>query len=295
MGRGIESAIAVGAALVAAGAGGAIVRWRVQDRFDRYNTRAVVRYTIGIALVIALLVIWKAFSGRSAVFVGLIAAGLTFAMQEVVGAVAGWFNILSGHVYRVGDRIEIAGVQGDVIDITPLRTKLMEIGSQRQGDSDGAGPGASWVKGRQTTGRIVSLSNKLTFTDPVFNYSAAFSYIWEELTLPVPYRDDWRLAEQILLEEARRASSSEGAREAMDEMSRRYPIPRTEVEPKVYVRATDNWVELSARFVIPVRTARTARAELTRRLLARLEEAEISVASETADLTIKQVPAEDPS
>jgi hypothetical protein len=68
----------------------------------------------------------------------------------------------------------------------------LEIGFQRQGDSDGGDPQASWVKGRQTTGRIVSLSNKLTFTDPVFNYSAAFSYIWEELTLPVPYRDDWR-------------------------------------------------------------------------------------------------------
>jgi small-conductance mechanosensitive channel len=95
--------------------------------------------------VIAL--IWRAFAGRIGVVLGLVVAGVAFAMQEVIGALAGWVNVVSGRIFRVGDRLQMGGVQGDVIDLTPLRTKILEIGSVAED--------ASWVKGRQHTGRIV--------------------------------------------------------------------------------------------------------------------------------------------
>jgi small-conductance mechanosensitive channel len=230
-------------------------------------------------VVVALGVLWRAFAGRVGVVLGLATAGLAFAMQEVVGAIAGWFNIVSGRIFRVGDRIQMGGVRGDVIDITPLRTKVMEIGSS-------VGDG-SWVAGRQYTGRIVAISNKATFTEPVFNYSAAFEFIWEELTVPVAYREDWRAAERILAEEASRVSDSEGARGAIEHMARRYPVPRAEIEPRVYARATDNYMELSARFVVPVRTARTAKDAMTRRVMERLAGAGIDVASVTQEVTLR--------
>lgn len=66
----------------------------------------------------------------------------------------------------------------------------------------------------------MSISNKAIFSEPVFNSSAAFDYLWEELTIPVPYDDDWQRAEQILREEAERASSSADARRAMEEVRR---------------------------------------------------------------------------
>ena len=69
-------------------------------------------------------------------------------------------------------------------------------------------------------------------------------------------------------------------------MTSRYPVPRTEVEPRVFVRATDNWMELAARFVVPVRTARRVKSDLTRRVMERFEEAGIEIASATADLTV---------
>ena len=169
-------------------------------------------------------------------------------------------------------------MRGDVLDITPLRTKILEIGSGRDE--------ASWVRGRQYTGRVVSISNKAVFSEPVYNSSAAFEYLWEELTLPVPHREDWRLAERILREEAERASASAGAQQAIEEMRRRYPVERAEVEPRVFVRATDNWVELSARFVVPVRGARGIKDEMSRRVLDRFTEHGLSVASATQDVTV---------
>ncbi len=121
----------------------------------------------------------------------------------------------------------------------------------------------------------------------MFNYSAVFGFIWEELTIPVAHGDDWRQAEHILADEARRVSTSEGAREAIEEMARRYPVPRAEVEPRVFVRATDNYMVLSARFVVPIRTARTAKDAMSRRVMDRLDEVGIAVASVTEDVTVR--------
>jgi small-conductance mechanosensitive channel len=142
------------------------------------------------------------------------------------------------------------------------------------------------VRGRQYTGRIVAVSNKATFSDPVYNYTAVFEFIWEEISVPIPHGDDWHRAERILREEVEAVSHSHDANRTLREMVRRYPVPRAEVEPRVFVRATDNWVELAARFPVPVRTARSTKDAVTRRVLERLDEAGIRVASQTQDVRI---------
>ena len=136
---------------------------------------------------------------------------------------------------------------------------------------------------------------KATFTEPVYNYSAAFEFIWEELSLPVAHAGDRREAERILLDEARRASASEGAGAAMDEVVRRYPVPRVEVEPRVFARATDDHTELSARFVVPLRTTRSTKDAVTRRVVERTAAAGIHVASTTMDVTVYPAPGGDGS
>ena len=102
-------------------------------------------------------------------------------MQEVIGALFGWINILAGRIYTVGDRVDIARTRGDVMDITPLRTTLMEIGSPAE-------RAATPVAARQPTGRVATVPNRKTFTDPVVNYSAHFDWIWNELTFTVSVR-----------------------------------------------------------------------------------------------------------
>ncbi|MCU0300176.1 MAG: mechanosensitive ion channel family protein [Candidatus Nanopelagicales bacterium] len=253
---------------------------RAADPYTRYHVRKLTRAIVALVTAVVLAVLWRPFAGQIGVVLGFAAAGIAFAMQEVIGALAGWVNIVSGRVFGVGDRIKMGGAHGDVIDITPLRTKILEIGAPSTAEGP-AQDGGGWVRGRQYTGRIVAVSNKATFTEPVFNYSAAFEYLWEELSLPVPHDADWARAEQIMLDEARRVSRSEGAQAAMRQMTRRYPVPITEVQPRVFLRATDNWIELTARFVVPLRTARSVKDQMTRRVLAQLEEAGIPVASQT--------------
>ncbi len=277
-GRAVTSAAVVAFGFVLASFLPSVVTRRFEDATSRYYARKLVRFGIGVVVLVVLAVIWRAFAGRIGVVLGVGAAGLAFAMQEVVGAIAGWFNILSGSIFRVGDRIQMGGVRGDVIDITPLRTKIMEMGTANE---DG-----SWVAGRQYTGRIVAVSNKMTFTEPVFNYSTVFGFIWEELTVPVPYDADWHRAEQILREEVASVSATPGAQEAIKEMAARYPVPLADVEPRVFMRATDNWNELAARFVVPVRSARLVKDGVTRRVLDRFAAEGIPIASATSDVTV---------
>ncbi len=149
--------------------------------------------------VITIVVLWAPLGGRLSVVLGFATAGIAFAMQEVIGAIFGWVNILAGRIYNVGDRIEMGGVRGDVMDITPLRTKLLEMG----GDPSAEGRQSSWVTARQPTGRVVAVSNKKTFTDPVFNYSAQLEWIWEEIGFAVSQSADWSRAEEVVLEAIR--------------------------------------------------------------------------------------------
>ena len=277
-GRLVTSIVVVGIAFVIASVVGRIMARRSDDAYGRYYARKISRYVVAAVTVIALAVLWRAFAGRAGVVLGFLAAGVAFAMQEVIGSIAGWFNIVWGRIFRVGDRIQMGGVRGDVIDITPLRTKVMEIGSSHD-DS-------TWVRGRQFTGRVVAISNKATFAEPVYNYSAAFDYLWEELTIPVAHGTDLSRATSILNEEAVRISASDGAATAIAKMKRHYPVPAAEVEPRVFTRATDDYVEISARFVVPVRQARTVKDELTRNVIDRLQAAEIEVASTTEDVRV---------
>lgn len=279
-GKLVTTVVIVAIAMVVGTFIGRVWSRRVEDRYRKYYARKIVHYVVATITVIGLGILWRPFAGQLGLVLGLMAAGIVIGLQDLIGSLAGWFNIQSGSIFRVGDRVDVGGVQGDVIDISPLRTKVMEIGSGLDDDT--------WVRGRQYTGRVVAIANKVTFADPVFNYSASFEFIWEEVMIPIDYRDDWHGAERIMTEEAQRVSSTEEATQAIAHMIQRYPLARTEVEPRVFVNATDNYLELAARFVVPVRRARSVKDELTRRVLDRLTMEGIPIASTTQNLTLRQ-------
>ncbi len=112
----------------------------------------------------------------------------------------------------------MGGVKGDVIDLSPLRTTVMEMGSPGAGeDSDVR------VRARQYTGRVVTISNKASFDEPIYNYSKGFDYVREEIGVPVSYETDREKGRDLLLgevEEATRGFREESA-ESLAERSRR--------------------------------------------------------------------------
>jgi small-conductance mechanosensitive channel len=184
----------------------------------------------------------------------------------------------------VGDRILMSGVRGDVIALNFTRTTIMEMGQ-----SPGERPDDPnvWVRSRQYTGRIVTVTNDKVFEAAVFNYSRDFPYIWEEMTIPVSYKDDRRRAEQIMLEVAERhtVEIEEMSKEALERMRGRYYVHITDLKPRVFMRITDNWVELSVRFMARAGGGvRELKDRMSREILEALEQAGIGIASGTYEI-----------
>jgi small-conductance mechanosensitive channel len=276
-------AIAILLSRLLQGLAGLLFRRRQNARV-RFWSQQAVRITTVVVLVVGTLSVWFDNPGRLTTFIGLMSAGLAVALQRVVTALAAYFVILRGKVFHVGDRIAMSGVRGDVIDLGFIRTTIMEMGQSpgEQGDDPSV-----WVESRQYTGRIVTVTNDKIFDQPVYNYSSDFPYIWEEMHLPVPYAADRNRAEQILLDAVKRhtVKVSEVAKEDLEEMRRRYFLDSANLEPKVYLRLTDNWVQLAVRFVSRTRGSRELKDKISREVLAALDEAGIQVASATYEIT----------
>ncbi len=196
-------------------------------------TRQGVQLFVAAAILFGVASIWFDDPTTLTTALGLITAGLAFALQKVVTAVAGYFVILRGKTFNVGDRIAMGGVRGDVIALGFTQTTIMEMGQPPA--VQGSDP-AVWVQSRQYTGRVVTVSNAKIFDEPVFNYTNEFPFLWEEMTLPIPYTADRKRVEQILMEVAGRhgVRSDELDAVAIEELKRRYFLERLGVQPRVY-------------------------------------------------------------
>jgi small-conductance mechanosensitive channel len=254
-----------------------------RNRKVQFWTQQTTKLLAVAVLVVGLVSIWFDNPARLTTVAGLLSAGLAVALQRVVTSVAAYFVILRGKVFHIGDRIAMSDVRGDVIDLGFVRTTIMEMGQPpgEQGDSPSV-----WVQSRQYTGRIVTVTNDKIFENPVYNYSGEFPYLWDEMHLPVPYSGDRNRAEQILLETVRRhtVKIAEVAEEDLQELRRRYFVDSANLEPKVYFRLTDNWVDMTVRFVAKSRGIRELKDQMSREILDALEAAGIQVASGTYEI-----------
>lgn len=256
---------------------------RRTDEKYRFWTRQILQVSSALLLVVGLVSIWFDDPTRLATALGLVTAGLAFALQRVVTAVAGYIVILRGKTFSVGDRIVMGGVRGDVIALSFTQTTIMEMGQPPPVQN--ADP-AMWVRARQYTGRVVTVSNAKIFDEPVFNYTRDFPFVFEEMVLPVSYTSDRRAAESILLKVARRytVDTSEIGQEALEEMRRRYFMEHASTEPRVYWRLTDNWLELTVRFVTREHGVRDVKDRMSREMLEELDKAGIGIASATFEI-----------
>ena len=248
-------------------------------RFGFWSRQAVNLLTAFLVLLV-IVSVWFDDPTRLTTALGLVTAGLAFAMQKVVTAIAGYFVILRGRTFNVGDRIVLGGVRGDVVALGFTQTTVMEMG--QPGSVQNADP-AMWVRSRQYTGRIVTVSNARIFDEPVYNYSRDFPFIFEEIALGIGYAADRARAERILLEAAA-AHAPRPEPEAVEELCRRYFVEPPEVNPRVFWRMTDNWLELTLRFVSHDHGARELKDRLTREILTRFEESGLEIASATYEI-----------
>lgn len=176
--------------------------------------------------------------------IGLLTAGITITLQELILSIAGSFYIFLVKVYQPGDRIEINGIKGDVIDIDSIYTTMMEIGE--------------WVSTDNYSGRIVKISNSFVFKGAIYNYSQDFPFVWDEFDLPIRYGSDIELAKQIVIKESSQVLSEYVTASIANwkKVVEKYYIEDAFVEPTLAISMTDNWLQFNLRYIVDYKKRR---------------------------------------
>lgn len=176
--------------------------------------------------------------------IGLFTAGIAFTLQELILSIAGSMYIFMVKVYKPGDRIEINGIKGDVIDVDSIYTTMMEIGQ--------------WVSSDNYSGRIVKLSNAFVFKGPIYNYSQDFPFIWDEFNLPIRYGSDIDLAKSIVLKIASEIlfEYTANSKSQWKEVVNKYYIEDAQVDPTLAITVTDNWIQFNLRYIVDYKKRR---------------------------------------
>src|SRR5579864_3252810 len=210
----------------------------VREPKEHYRKVSYLNTALVVGVVIVVAVLWSRLFQATGTFWGLIGAGVAVALREPLLSIAGRIAIFAGHIYSVGDRIDIDKITGDVVDVGFFYTRMMELGN--------------WIGGDQATGRIVQFSNSIVFGHAVYNYTQNFSYIWDEIKLPVTYGSNVQEASNILVEVGKQYTREflEGAQTEMRRLQRYFVVPELELEPAVYLKVTSNWVELHLRYLV---------------------------------------------
>ncbi len=188
---------------------------------------------------------------------GLIGLALSWSLQTPIESFTGWLlNSFQGY-YKVGDRIRVGEVFGDVYRIDFLTTTVWEIGAPYQ-------PG--FVQAEQPTGRMVTFPNNEILTGTVINLTGDFAFVWDELSVAIANESDIQLAMTVLenvstellgnymMEPARKYAQLLRKAGLQDEVAER---------PQVFVSLEDSWTNITIRYLVGARERRRWKSELT--------------------------------
>jgi small-conductance mechanosensitive channel len=234
----------------------------VHDARRRYQALLMRRIVIWTAVVIIVIITFATQLGSVFTFAGLITAGIAVAMQNVITSIVGYFFLIGKYGLRVGDRVSVAGVTGEVVDIGLVRIHLMELG----------GPGDS-----QPSGRVVAFSNSIVFqpTAGIFKQIPGTNFVWHELKLTLASETDYHSAKDRIVKAVDSALGH--YRENID--SQRRTVERNlstvsagELQPKVRLHYTASGIEATVRYPVEIEKATDIDDHLMRELLSAVEQ-----------------------
>ena len=229
----------------------------VQDTRRRYQFLQARRIVLAVVVIFVILFNFASEIGALATVMGFAAAGIAVALQNVILSLAGYFFLIGKFGIKVGDRVQVSGVTGDVIEIGLVKLSLMELGGNGND--------------RQPTGRVVVFSNAIVFqpSGNFFKQIPDTNFVWNEVALTLSPDCDYRLAEKRLLE-------------AVDEVFARYreSIQRQSIaaeqslsmtidalKPQARLQLTREGLMITLRYPAETRTAIQTADEVSRRIL----------------------------
>ena len=232
-----------------------IIRRNIKDEKRSYNLRKTFTYVYSALLIYAISSVWLNGIQSIGTFLGLTSAGLAIALHDTIANLAGFIFIETRKPFRVGDRVEINGHQGDVIDIRLFQFSIVEVGN--------------WVDADQSTGRIIHVPNNMVLKHPTANSHVGFEYIWNEVPILITFESDWKKAKQIMIDilQEKTESLSQGAQNQIRRAARKYLIVAGKLTPTVYTSVKDSGIMLTMRYLVNPRMRRGTEQKIWEEIL----------------------------
>lgn len=233
-------------------------RWidrQIEDVNQRHKLRKGIGYA-GALLVLALGV--ALLLGRSvhvAAILGILGAGAAIALQDTARNFIGWIYITGRPGLGSGARVEVEGVEGEVIDVGLVKTTIVEVGHR--------------VHGQQSSGRVVTIPNARFLDKSVHAFPDFSPYRWQELQFLLTFESDWKRGIEVLEELGREEHEqvATGARSGFRQLERRYAFKYGTLTPVVYLDVADSGVRLTLRYLTHIRQARVSADRVGRAML----------------------------
>ena len=232
-----------------------IIRRNIKDEKRSYNLRKTFTYVYSALLIYAISSVWLNGMQSIGTFLGLTSAGLAIALHDTIANLAGFIFIETRKPFRVGERVEINGHQGGVIDIRLFQFSIVEVGN--------------WVDADQSTGRIIHVPNNMVLKHPTANSHVGFEYIWNEVPILITFESDWKKAKQIMIEilQEKTESLSQGAQNQIRRAARKYLIVAGKLTPTVYTSVKDSGIMLTMRYLVNPRMRRGTEQKIWEEIL----------------------------
>ena len=225
---------------------------------DRLMVAKIWSYIIwGVALIIIVASLTRSLTAIG-LSIGLFSAGISFALQRPILCLVSWLIILVKRPFKIGDRIIVGKVKGDVVDITVFYTVLKEVGAEGQGED--------------ITGKTITLPNSVLLEKEIINYSYDLPYVWDEVEIPLSYESDILLAEKLVKKIAKKFVGKE--METLSEKRSTYlgEVPK---EPLTRIWFAKNYLSLKVRYVVRATERRIVQTNLTRAIVMELNKPKI--------------------
>jgi small-conductance mechanosensitive channel len=212
--------------------------YQFHERDARYRVRKFVVFAGYIVVILFVTVLFEDRLGRVSFALGVAGAGLVVALQDAIASIAGWVVIGWSSLYAVGDRIQVGETKGDVIDISFLRTIVVETGN--------------WVSSDLYNGRVAHIPNSAVLKGAVFNYSQGFRFVWDELKVSLTTESDPVLAREALLRIAKETVEDYllDARRSWKDVTDNFRIENVSLEPTITLAVHGGCLEFILSYVV---------------------------------------------
>lgn len=202
-----------------------------------FVTRRMGGYILLFVIIVMLTVFFLEDLKQIGTVIGLVGAAIVIALQDLCSSFAGWFVIVGCRKIKLGDRVEIDGRRGDVIDIQMLRTTMLELNN--------------WLGVDEPTGRIVAIPNSFIFKHHLLNYSHIHPYIWGRIDITVTFETPATEAHDVLFEILKNETKEEfqAASRGEDQLQQNYGLQRAPYMPKIHTVIADSGVLYSLFYV----------------------------------------------